>query len=55
MLESTLQRSSCEGDEYDDWLYIYIKGVDGMPPTENSMHVSPNSTHASYFINTNCE
>ncbi|XP_059063441.1 uncharacterized protein LOC131067952 isoform X4 [Cryptomeria japonica] len=53
MLESALQRSSCEGDEYDDQLYIYIKDAGGMPHSENSLHVLPISTGASYFINTN--
>lgn len=54
MLESALQGSSCEGDEYDDQLYIYIKDAGGVSHTENSLRISLNSTDASYFINTNC-
>ncbi|KAH9322978.1 hypothetical protein KI387_017617, partial [Taxus chinensis] len=54
MLESALLRSSCEGDEYDDRLYIYIKDASGMPHTENSLRGLPNSTGASSFIDTNC-
>eukprot|EP01018_Ginkgo_biloba_P010463 Gb_28790 [translate_table: standard] len=54
MLESALQRSSCEGDECQERLHIYIKVAGGLPQTENSQSCLPAAISASSFVDANC-
>lgn len=53
LLESALQRSSCEGDECEERLYIYIKVSGSVPQTEKWPSRLPNDPDTSSFVDTN--
>lgn len=53
LLESALQRSSCEGDECEERLYIYIKLAGSVPQTEKWPSRLPNNPDTSSFVDSN--
>lgn len=53
LLESALQRSSCEGDECEERLYIYIKVTGSVPESEKWPSGFPNATDTFSFVDPN--
>lgn len=53
LLESALQRSSCEGDVCEERLYIYIKVTGSVPQTEKWPSGLPNASDTSSFVDIN--